>query len=568
MLYRKSLLALFLLSSLLLSSCKAQGTETPITGIDQSLVTQEAVIRVHNARILRNFQTSYQMEYPGDGFVFYEVNLSISGISEDPAQTLSWGYDQLRLVNQEGKYQAVRARMVDDQRKTVYGVGEDVEYSYTYFFEVPDAREYTTYRLQVAKNREIPLGSLVITLRPTSTPGGSELHTSVGGGENNTASAVYSTISGGHANNASAAYTSVGGGWRNHASYYFATIGGGFANSAEGRDSFIGGGSRNTCSGDRSTVSGGIQNAAGAADSTISGGANNITSDVYATVGGGTRNRSSGTATTICGGTGNAASGGQATIGGGLSNRASGPYSAISGGYGNTADGKYSAVPGGSQNQAHGNYSLASGHQAQIDPHHAGVFLFADANNIPFPSHTSNEFAVRATGGVRFVSGIDGLGNPASGVLLHPGSGAWSMLSDREYKRDIRPVDPHQILTQLSQIPVTTWHYQGQDAMIRHIGPMAGDFHQIFGFGEDNHTISSVDADGVALAGVQGSYQLIQEQQSQMKDLEGRITRLEQSLATAKTMTWASLAFMAFSTLWLSIVAKGFRGKKVEEHNS
>ena len=49
-----------------------------------------------------------------------------------------------------------------------------------------------------------------------------------------------------------------------------------------------------------------------------------------------------------------------------------------------------------------------------------------------------------------------------------------------------------------------TWNLKSQDPAIRHIGPMAQDFYAAFNVGEDDKHINSVDADGVALAAIQG----------------------------------------------------------------
>jgi hypothetical protein len=53
-----------------------------------------------------------------------------------------------------------------------------------------------------------------------------------------------------------------------------------------------------------------------------------------------------------------------------------------------------------------------------------------------------------------------------------------------------------------------------------HIGPTAQDFHAAFGLGSDDETIGTVDADGVALAAIQG---LDQDNQ----DLKARVAELE-----------------------------------------
>jgi len=51
-------------------------------------------------------------------------------------------------------------------------------------------------------------------------------------------------------------------------------------------------------------------------------------------------------------------------------------------------------------------------------------------------------------------------------------------------------------------MPVREWNYKAQDAAIRHVGPTAQDVHAAFGLGTDPRRIGTVDADGIALAGV------------------------------------------------------------------
>ena len=48
---------------------------------------------------------------------------------------------------------------------------------------------------------------------------------------------------------------------------------------------------------------------------------------------------------------------------------------------------------------------------------------------------------------------------------------------------------------------IREWNYKAQHATIRHVGPTAQDFHAAFGLGEDPLRISTIDADGIALAG-------------------------------------------------------------------
>jgi hypothetical protein len=269
---------------------------------------------------------------------------------------------------------------------------------------------------------------------------------------------------------------------------------------------------------------------------TIAGGRHNLTSNLYPTIGGGAENVAAGLAATVAGGAGNEATASHAMVGGGLTNRATDIHATVSGGYDNAGSGAYSTVTGGAHNSAAGDYSLASGHRARVDAIHSGAFLYADSNDVDFASAAADEFAVRATGGVRFVTAIDGNGYSVAGVELPPGSGSWSSLSDREVKAHISPADGSQILTLLTELPISTWNYTGQDPSIQHLGPMAQDFYATFGLGESVRHISGVDADGVALAAIQGLYQLVQEkdallttQQRQIAALESRLVALEQA---------------------------------------
>jgi hypothetical protein len=130
-----------------------------------------------------------------------------------------------------------------------------------------------------------------------------------------------------------------------------------------------------------------------------------------------------------------------------------------------------------------------------------------------------NEFVARATGGFWFATGVDGSGNFTSGMRLPAGSSAWSPMSDRNAKTDFVAIDGKDVLRRLASIPIATWRYKSQDSSIRHIGPVAQDFHAAFGVGEDDKYISTIDADGIALAAIQGLYERLQEQTAEIDKL-------------------------------------------------
>jgi hypothetical protein len=108
---------------------------------------------------------------------------------------------------------------------------------------------------------------------------------------------------------------------------------------------------------------------------------------------------------------------------------------------------------------------------------------------------------VRASGGVLFSA----TGNVSVGVYLAPGAGAWSAFSDRNGKTDIEAIDTQDVLEHVLALPVYSWRYKTQESGIRHMGPMAQDFHAAFGLnGDDDKSIATIDPDGVAFAAIQG----------------------------------------------------------------
>lgn len=318
----------------------------------------------------------------------------------------------------------------------------------------------------------------------------------------------FGVVGGGESNMAGEGST-VAGGSQNTAINFHATVGGGANNIAEAEEATIAGGFKNTASQRWAAIGGGSLNVASDIHTTIAGGSGNTASFTYATVGGGTENEASSTAAVVAGGEHNLAPGTFSAILGGLNNSAAGYLSTIGGGAGNQASGPYATVPGGFANSSAGAYSFAAGRKAEVSADHPGTFLFADSSPLAFPSVVANEFAVRATGGIRLVTGIDSTGAALSGVRLTAGSGAWETLSDVHAKAGFSPADEHQILDRLMQVPIDTWYYRTQDPSIRHLGPTAQDFSAAFDLGEDPHYISTVDADGVALASIQELYRML-----------------------------------------------------------
>jgi hypothetical protein len=135
-----------------------------------------------------------------------------------------------------------------------------------------------------------------------------------------------------------------------------------------------------------------------------------------------------------------------------------------------------------------------------------------------------------------------GIGNTNPGELFVVGTGgaycngtSWVNGSDRNSKRDFTAVNPVEVLAKISALPISEWQYKVDAAEVRHIGPMAQDFHAAFGLngGDDKH-ISTVDEGGVALAAIQGLNQKLetenQEKNAKIRELEARLNQLEKTV--------------------------------------
>jgi len=383
----------------------------------------------------------------------------------------------------------------------------------------------------------------------------------VGGGDSNTASGYYATVGGGTGNTASGQDSIVGGGSCNTASGQRATVGGGYQDNASGYYATVGGGSFNTASNEFATVSGGRANKASGMDATVGGGQSNTASNQYATVGGGGSNIASGDRATVGGGGYNTASTQYATVGGGYWNTAS-QFATVGGGGSNIASGNFATVPGGYQNTAQGGYSFAAGRRAKAN--NQGCFVWGDSNDADLDCYADNLTIFRSSGGYLIYTNTA----LSTGAYLAANSGTWSSVSDRNVKENIVAVDAQDVLERLARVPLSTWNYIGEEEGIHHMGPMAEDFYAAFGLGDSERHITTIDADGVALAAIQGLYEMMQEkeaqiaaQQEQIEDLEARVAALEGLVAEGRAPAhplqsgvspWWGILLAGVGLVWLA----------------
>ena len=106
-----------------------------------------------------------------------------------------------------------------------------------------------------------------------------------------------------------------------------------------------------------------------------------------------------------------------------------------------------------------------------------------------------------------------------------------ALTSDRNVKENFTPVDTQAVLNKLLAIPMTEWQYKVDAHGIKHIGPMAQDFHAAFGLnGSDDRHISVVDEGGIALAAIQGLNEKLEEKDAEIQALQTRLDKLERAM--------------------------------------
>jgi hypothetical protein len=103
--------------------------------------------------------------------------------------------------------------------------------------------------------------------------------------------------------------------------------------------------------------------------------------------------------------------------------------------------------------------------------------------------------------------------------------------SDRDMKTDIVAVQPEDILTKVSRLPLATWRFKNDEDKATHLGPMAQDFSAIFGLGHDDKHIKPLDVAGVSLAAVQALHQMFTESTNRKDEEIAQLRRENADLA-------------------------------------
>ncbi len=113
-----------------------------------------------------------------------------------------------------------------------------------------------------------------------------------------------------------------------------------------------------------------------------------------------------------------------------------------------------------------------------------------------------------------------------------------TLTCDQNVKANFSDVDRGDILERLAAMPIRGWNYKMDPAGVQHIGPTSQDFKIAFGLnGDEEGHISVVDAQGIALAAIQGLNEKLNAENTQLREnvvsLETRLAALESNLRTA-----------------------------------
>ncbi|TQV80222.1 tail fiber domain-containing protein [Aliikangiella coralliicola] len=103
--------------------------------------------------------------------------------------------------------------------------------------------------------------------------------------------------------------------------------------------------------------------------------------------------------------------------------------------------------------------------------------------------------------------------------------------SSRTVKDNIVSVDSGKILNMLSKLAIKKWNYINDGSSIKHIGPIAEEFYELFGLGSDDKHIASLDTSGIALAAIQALNEEVKDKNSKIESLEKQNKLLNERLA-------------------------------------
>lgn len=160
----------------------------------------------------------------------------------------------------------------------------------------------------------------------------------------------------------------------------------------------------------------------------------------------------------------------------------------------------------GYRTTANNDYSVALGYRASNNTHTGTMVMGDESTTDSVRNQADNEFRIRYNGGIRLRVSTAANGNTPGaggnvGCDLTVAVPTWTCASSRTLKENYETVSGEDVLIRLRSVPVTTWNMIGGEG-VRHMGPVAEDFHQAFQLGLGPTAIGMGDIDGVNLAAV------------------------------------------------------------------
>lgn len=345
--------------------------------------------------------------------------------------------------------------------------------------------------------------------------------TIAGGGENETNCGLTGLVNANCDNRTAGSGSTVGGGIGQRATAPYATIAGGISNEA-GSSAAVAGGARNQASGAGAAIPGGLDNTASGNGSFAAGDASCAGGDRSFALGQRARTRPGNEAS-------DAACRGSVVPNSGDANGDEGSFV--------WADTQFSDFVSTGPNQfllrADGGMGINTNSIGSFDDlvvasravtgdadadlvlrtrsgKSARIFVRDDTDGLVF-NGTAQRFAI----GTNTIDVNRWINTGANGAHLTVG-GVWANGSSRHFKDVLSAVDPSTILEQVLALGITRWRYKNSDEG-EHVGPMAEDFKAAFGLAGDGKSIATVDADGVALAAIQGLNQKLEAENAALR---------------------------------------------------
>ena len=186
----------------------------------------------------------------------------------------------------------------------------------------------------------------------------------------------------------------------------------------------------------------------------------------------------------------------------------------------------------GYRTTANNDYAVALGYRASNNGHTGTMVMGDESTTDSVRNQADNEFRIRYNGGIRLRVSAAANGNTPGaggnvGCDLTVAVPSWTCASSRTLKENYVRVDGEDVLSRLRDMPITTWSMIGDDAGVRHLGPVAEDFHRAFGLGIGETTIGMGDIDGVNIAAAKALEVRTRDLQDQLNERTRQVQTLQ-----------------------------------------